>query len=1233
MTRRVVKGDAMEFQFDESNISIEHIRPGLNLPKWLFDYQLKLAKWNNFKDENNRRIMIIYANEESRKQALRELNKIGKIPLDSSLHLTIPRLIDLFHSDLRLPKLINKDGILFEIIHLNCARTASKNGFPLLHPNNKIEWSRGKTKTLNQLHERICEEDLPNPWEDDPGIIEFENILQKVEKQMSGTHPNLRIKKIIDIFKKNTEVELFSLRDVDGIIIQDLSPTLSPAKLKLLQLVSNYKPIHQLCNSGSFRLGEHGAYLADVEVCKTIKSIPEWVPKHELESNHEKSKIYHLGLFNSSQLGEAIHNILYEYLNGNQSAKNLMLVDTRTKEKRGNWNRLFESLGIKLNSDANNESAFAGLSWLEELMKLGQGPDAWACSKLKMVLDQNKYLFTDNYISSEVHVTYDDYLPIADYDLLEETARTFHILGGSNSLNDWLYALSAEKFDNPFIEQETQRKRREQTQWWLLSIANFLYPLLSESDRDVLNKKDYYVGCNSNSVLPRFRFVDTGDKWLSMVIKKLNWDKWMDSKDSNSSIIAIQRLISLHSNLRDLQLSAGFNPPLSGEKWIEETSELLNSITISDINISDSAVRILTPENALGCNAEIVIFIGLSNDDWDLSTPPFPWLDSGKLKEAGLLNLDEKIRAARHNFNHILSSGKEIFLIDPTMDSKTYPSTPFAEWYSRTDDIENNLPDWFINEKKSWILQKNKNKEIFTFIPEKIVLTGTSFHTSYTGSTLRSVKQSDGILRRKYRIKVPLLNPEAPFLIYENELLKDRIKREPLGYDIKEDYLDWSERLNFVSNFNLKLIPPKKLPSRILPPRNFINWPVIGKKINSFHSTVSIDPRPLEVQPSGIEILDKRSGHSDFIKFRKEMLWSTSKLNKWIQCPRRGWLESELHLSKDNLIDEDLDFRTRGITLHESFAELICMKLNLSMGKQRQNLSPKNLCQLGTPIENLMSDFIKILSPKTPWIWRNDAMAVHRRKDFIGMSLLEFEKWWEDECPPITPIGRLGQMLISEFSINDSVNIAFEWKIDENKPVSIELPDENNTTRISLRGWIDRVDLVPFENGEFCDESGDKSVAPIFVNSWKPRRLILIRDIKSVEGPSKDRVGEKHLKGIFEDIQLALYARAWEIANPGDQVIGVGISEVGDFTKHYLEIDPEYKLILDSKNLGIITNLTKDMYRIPNEGVPANSNSFRAWLFWKIKIALKASKFVDEGFVHPTPGEFCNHCSVKSICR
>ncbi len=102
MTRRVDRGGTMDYEFDESNISIEHIQRGINLPDWLFNYNLKLLNWANLEEIPTSRIMIIYANEESRKQALKELKEKSQKPLDSSLHLTIPRLIDSLHSDLFL---------------------------------------------------------------------------------------------------------------------------------------------------------------------------------------------------------------------------------------------------------------------------------------------------------------------------------------------------------------------------------------------------------------------------------------------------------------------------------------------------------------------------------------------------------------------------------------------------------------------------------------------------------------------------------------------------------------------------------------------------------------------------------------------------------------------------------------------------------------------------------------------------------------------------------------------------------------------------------------------------------------------------------------------------------------------------------------------------------------------------------------------------------------------------
>jgi len=1231
MALRVGGGGAMEFQQYKDRISIEHVKPGEPIPSWLIEHQLTLAKGVDSDESNTSRIMIIYANEEARKQALTTLNEKGKTPIDSSIHLTIPRLVDSLHSDLRLPRIIEEEGILFEIIHNNCIAIAARAGFPRLHSNLKIEWSRGKTRMLDQLHQQICERNIPEEWEADPGIIEYEKLLLKVEKQMSGTHPRLRLKKIIQLLNQNKDLELFSLRDIDGIITQDMSPTLSDAKLELLQCLSGYKPIHQLCNSGSFRLGEHGAYLADVEICKDKESRPEWVPNHEVDPNSKKSDVFHLGLFNSLQTDEALHGILSAYCNNHDSNNKLMIIDPRPKESREKWPRLFESIGIKIDEEDNQEQFLSILYWLGELMKLGTGQDAWSCDKLKMISTQNDHSFRDDYLFSHKHPINNEYIPIADCNLLEETARTFHILGGGGTLRDWLYALSREKFDNPFVDEKIQRKIREQTQWWLLSIANLIRPLLNKSDRDALDIKEYNIGCDSKAELPRINSATSGDEWLSEIIQKLDWESWMNVDVPDSSVVGIQKYLHLHSNLRKIQQACSLKYPIEGEKWIEESIELMNSISLSKPKCSDESIRILSPQNALGCSADVVIVVGLGNEDWDLSMPYFPWLDFEELRSAGLLNPDEKIRAARHYFNHILLSGKQILLLDPSIDSKTFPSTPFAEWLNRRSSDKEEMPDWLQDVETAWTNNLIKGKELFVFNPEKIIWRENQSFTSYTGTTLRSIKQKTGILRTLDGKNIPLLNASAALIMHEKSMHEDRVKREPMGFENENDYLNWEERNNFVSSTNLKLTPPKKLPKDVEFPRNYSTWPVIGRRHNTTNSTPSIDPRPLEPKPLGITFLDQRSGHSDFIRIKKDKIWSASKLNKWIQCPRRGWLESELYLSKEELINEDLDIRIRGITLHDSFAELICSQLGFKVGEERSDFTIKNILDKSFNLDNLMSEFIKVLSTKTPWIWRTDAMAVHRRRDFIGMNLEEFEKWWEDDTPSLKPKGRIGQMLLSELKLKDSINIAFEWNLNEKNPTIIEFP-ESSSEKLLLRGWIDRVDLIPFEDGTLINENGDNTPAPFLLGNWTPRRLILIRDTKSVEGPSKANLGLKHKKAIFEESQLALYARAWELAHPGDLVIGVGISEVGDITNNNLEIDPEYSRYLSTLEIGELTNYTHEMYRFPNESLPAKSNPFRAWINWKLLVALKASNFAKEGYVHPTPGYHCEFCSVRRIC-
>ena len=62
-------------------------------------------------------------------------------------------------------------------------------------------------------------------------------------------------------------------------------------------------------------------------------------------------------------------------------------------------------------------------------------------------------------------------------------------------------------------------------------------------------------------------------------------------------------------------------------------------------------------------------------------------------------------------------------------------------------------------------------------------------------------------------------------------------------------------------------------------------------------------------------------------------------------------------------------------------------------------------------------------------------------------------------------------------------------------------------------GVIDRVDLVPFdEQGEnWHDEEGSNQVAPLrlFGSGWKPRRMVIIRDLKSRRTLKSRKIGTK----------------------------------------------------------------------------------------------------------------------------
>jgi hypothetical protein len=144
-------------------------------------------------------------------------------------------------------------------------------------------------------------------------------------------------------------------------------------------------------------------------------------------------------------------------------------------------------------------------------------------------------------------------------------------------------------------------------------------------------------------------------------------------------------------------------------------------------------------------------------------------------------------------------------------------------------------------------------------------------------------------------------------------------------------------------------------------------------------------------------------------------------------------------------------------------------------------------------------------------------------------------------------------------------------------------------------------------------------------------RFVIIRDLKTVNGPKFGDKGDRHRKALFDEVQLGLYARAWEQSHPGDRVVGVGVSEIGESTTHYVEIDSSILKYIGTGEIGERTMYTQNHHRMLGTDF-TESNGFRAWIQERIRTANRAIETAANGSVNPTPGKHCSYCSVRQIC-
>ena len=1164
------------------------------IPSWLHEH----IEWQalspiSIPEKRKNKLMIIYPNEESRKENISKLGSKG-FAFDRKLHQTIESLHISLLADLRLPRLLPVQESFNIILHQECIIEAKKLAFPLINPIPDMDWGRGKTSQLVKLHAYLSKEGVVKSWTG-PGIHSFNRILQNLEKKLGGTHPDMAYSRITD--KLSDSNKPFTFIDIDGIIMLNHAPDLPKSQKKMLHAISNHCPIHQLTYPGNFRLGHHGYLLMDQYPIESKEDLPEFIPIHEIESENSEINATIYQLKRESHSFRTTSSIVRDYLDSNPDSS-VIIVDPSLESNNYRWKNVANNLGIPLNDSEINLTSNSLGHWLNQLVTLGYGENSFSLENLRVISLQT---MISPFESSFTHPMDSDINIIPDQQLLTNLARSEHVLGGPGALRKWLESLSRSPSDN------SESIKKESTQWWLLNLAYSLEPLLRDEDKLALKESKFRIGCYTGAKLPIIKPFNNADKWLLEILKTVNLRLISDNIDTESLSIpaVIQSIIKNYKSLRNMQFSLNHKPAVNGPDWVDEYLNLINSIMYSDSNsINMSRLRFLTPEQALGCSADLIILANLSSSSWDMKVQKIPFLGDEERYRFDLLRPDGPIRKARHFLQHLLFGGKRTIILDPSLDDTSPPSAPIREWISLNSHLIEEYDD-----------SKPTNP--------------------------RDIRQLDGInLQHGQKLTYPPLNADSITIPIDVKLQRERERRQPdrVGSD---HYLPGKSR-NYIFSIN-HIDFSRKVPNGNTSPRDFATWPVIGGHTNSGKRTPTIDPRPFSISPTEISVSDNRHGHSQGAEQRKQ-IWSPSRLHDWLKCPRSGWLSRGLRAKQEELQSEDLDARVHGELIHLIHHDVLCHILGLEIGvesydKNKQN-KPINLFKSGLTKEEVMQKAFESLDSRAPWLDRTDAVSANRLQILTGMNRNQWNDWLANPIP-IKPSGRIGNIVEAEFSIEDSMPISIEWNIKNFNSKGIEIsipsqltsPDMQKLPSIMVQGHIDRVGQLPFDKqGEiWFNENGSNSIAPLKFDSeeWIPRRLIVIRDLKTTESKSaKDR----HSMGLLEELQLAIYARAWEMAHPGDLVVSAGISIFSHNTIHLVEMSPNEHIPLGLK-IGERSNLTPDLFRFTDDPPSPNSDPFRAWLTQRLSVALGVANGAMLGKVHPTPSkDSCGFCSVRDIC-
>lgn len=1229
-------------------VTSEYVPAGEGCPLWLFE-----ALSNPL---DHAPVMVVHPTELHRQHTLERLHEAG-VAVAPQYHMTLNRLVRLLHVDLRLPVLLDDEASTFMALHARCRSAANNAELPFLFTPGVGEWTLTKTRRLQRLHAELLQLRRPFVWEGDPGASVYHQLCLEVEKAAGGTLPALVNLHVLEALRSTPETP-FHLSEIEGVVVLSGAPDFTEIEQDVLMAVASLTPVHQLLNPGSFRLGHHGAYLVDQPPC-TDDTLPPWLPAHTPWVPTEDGWQTDVGLQRNTTctrltLDERTDSIpaalsLIQSYRAEHDGR-ILVVDAGVRERSNTWSTALASIGMSWSPGSSSLNQQPTHQAVLRAARLAQGMSAWSLPSLRGVFFSSTVPFNDDPFPSLVHPTKTEWRPRPDAKVLDDIARQFHVLGGPGAMSRWLGVLSGAK--PSFAERRPAQRAQalEETQWWLACMLHTWAPLLPPEDRHLLRKS--IIGCTSGEPLPRPEAPSSGMAWLSWLLSTVNMAQ-LDQRRApfDMGVGALQRLIEALNDIKKHLLSLALPFPNGGPAFIDVLEHIGSTTDVSHQSSRTHRIQVVTPDDALGCTAELVLLVGLDVDAWSMRSPTVPWLDAQAQLELGLFQTDLLVRRGRHHLRHLLNAGKHVVVFDSSPEESGGPSAPLAEWLT---DVQRSgvwdsmrAPPAFLppeqyegdgsSRRFAWVAREEGHGSWLTPRMYATAVTEQGERVVRHGFSGRDRRQQLGFdLRIHHPNSESLNHPPAVMNAFEGEVQSDRRRRQPLAkWTGNHETFSWANRANLVSVDAVTLRPTRA--ALRVPGTAASAFPHLGHREEKSMS-LSVDPRPLPPYSTAGLPLNHRFGALDAAVERP--IWSASRLEAWLKCPRQAWIKQTLNADDDEGVGtEDVDVLVRGQLIHQVEAAIL-EGHGVPMGNETMadplplHLGPMGHGRAGW---DAVLDF---LQRDVHWLGRHNAVSVHRTRDLINATP---EMWLEHQegAQELPPLGRLARLLEADLALHHAAPIALEWSpaTKDDRSVQLDTMPDDPTGGLNLFGYADRVDVVamPDEYRSLLEERGVLSDAdhtepyPLHGERRPAKRLVVIRDLKTVPGPTSDTAGLRHMRCLFEDLQLALYARAWELLHPNDRVVGVGATEVGEHTTHYVELDGDLGVLAEQLEIGEITQVFAQQFPAETQtGAP--TSPFRRWMAERLSVAQRAVETARSGHVNPTPGKHCSYCSIAHSC-